>query len=85
MPAFRYEAADALGKTDRGVIEADSPRQARSQLRARADAADGRSARRRGPCSAQRHPALYAPALHARAGAVHAAACQPGRVGPAAR
>jgi len=35
MPAFRYEAADALGKTDRGVIEADSPRQARSQLRAR--------------------------------------------------
>ncbi|AGW92279.1 general secretion pathway protein F [Ralstonia pickettii DTP0602] len=35
MPAFRYEAADATGKTDRGVIEADSPRQARSQLRAR--------------------------------------------------
>lgn len=35
MPAFRYEAADAAGKTDRGVIEADSPRQARSQLRAR--------------------------------------------------
>lgn len=35
MPAFRYEAADAAGKTDRGVIEADSPRQARTQLRAR--------------------------------------------------
>jgi len=35
MPAFRYEAADATGRTDRGVIEADSPKQARTQLRAR--------------------------------------------------
>nr|WP_315592933.1 type II secretion system inner membrane protein GspF [uncultured Cupriavidus sp.] len=35
MPAYRYEAADAAGRADRGVIEADSPRQARSQLRAR--------------------------------------------------
>lgn len=35
MPAYRYEAADATGRADRGVIEADSPRQARSQLRAR--------------------------------------------------
>jgi len=35
MPAFRYEAADATGHTDRGVIEADSPKQARTQLRAR--------------------------------------------------
>ena len=35
MPAYRYEAADAAGKSDRGVIEADSPKQARSQLRAR--------------------------------------------------
>ena len=35
MPAFRYEAADATGKTDKGVIEADSARQARTVLRAR--------------------------------------------------
>jgi len=35
MPAYRYEAADATGRTDRGVIEADSPKQARTQLRAR--------------------------------------------------
>ncbi|WP_420996040.1 type II secretion system inner membrane protein GspF [Cupriavidus sp. 30B13] len=35
MPAYRYEAVDAAGKTDRGVIEADSPKQARTQLRAR--------------------------------------------------
>ncbi|WP_454723559.1 MULTISPECIES: type II secretion system inner membrane protein GspF [Cupriavidus] len=35
MPAYRYEAVDAAGKTDRGVIEADSPKQARGQLRAR--------------------------------------------------
>jgi general secretion pathway protein F len=30
MPAYRYEAADAAGRADRGVIEADSP-QARAQ------------------------------------------------------
>ncbi|CAG9174599.1 type II secretion system inner membrane protein GspF [Cupriavidus pampae] len=35
MPAYRYEAADAAGRADRGVIEADSPKQARSHLRAR--------------------------------------------------
>ncbi|SDP66612.1 type II secretion system protein F (GspF) [Ralstonia sp. 25mfcol4.1] len=35
MPAYRYEAADATGRADRGVIEADSPKQARAQLRAR--------------------------------------------------
>ncbi|WP_066736623.1 type II secretion system inner membrane protein GspF [Cupriavidus sp. D384] len=35
MPAYRYEAADASGRADRGVIEADSPKQARAQLRAR--------------------------------------------------
>ncbi|WP_251864117.1 type II secretion system inner membrane protein GspF [Achromobacter sp. Marseille-Q4962] len=35
MPAFRYEAADALGNTVRGTLEADSERGARNQLRAR--------------------------------------------------
>ena len=35
MPAYRYEAADAAGRADRGVIEADSPKQARAHLRAR--------------------------------------------------
>ncbi|MFJ5381816.1 type II secretion system inner membrane protein GspF [Cupriavidus sp. CER94] len=35
MPAYRYEAADATGRADRGVVEADSPKQARAQLRAR--------------------------------------------------
>jgi general secretion pathway protein F len=35
MPAYRYEAADAAGRSDRGVIEADSPKQARAHLRAR--------------------------------------------------
>ena len=35
MPSYRFEAADALGKLDRGLIDADSPRAARAQLRAR--------------------------------------------------
>ena len=34
MPAFRYEAVDAAGKVARGLIEADTPRSARDQLRA---------------------------------------------------
>ncbi|MDF3035661.1 MAG: gspF [Paucimonas sp.] len=33
MPAFRYEAADALGHTKKGVLNADSARAARSDLR----------------------------------------------------
>ncbi len=36
MPAYAYEAIDAQGKTQRGLIEADSPRAARAALRARA-------------------------------------------------
>ena len=33
MPAFEYEALDGAGKSKRGVVSADSPRQARSELR----------------------------------------------------
>ncbi len=35
MPAYRFEASTAAGRVERGVIDADSPRQARSQLRGR--------------------------------------------------
>jgi general secretion pathway protein F len=35
MPAFRYEAVNATGDTSKGVLRADSPRAARSDLRAR--------------------------------------------------
>lgn len=35
MPAFRFEAVDALGKSEKGVLEADSARQARLALRTR--------------------------------------------------
>ena len=34
MPAFRYEAVDAQGKPRRGLIDAETPRQVRDQLRA---------------------------------------------------
>jgi general secretion pathway protein F len=34
MEAFRYEALDATGRTVSGVVQADTPRQARAQLRA---------------------------------------------------
>ena len=34
MPAFRFEALDALGKSTTGLLEADNARAARSQLRA---------------------------------------------------
>lgn len=33
MPAFRYEAVDGDGKTKKGVLNADSPRAARADLR----------------------------------------------------
>jgi len=35
MPAYRFEAASATGRIERGVLDADSPRQARAQLRER--------------------------------------------------
>jgi general secretion pathway protein F len=35
MEAFRYQALDLAGASVRGVIEADTPREARTQLRAR--------------------------------------------------
>lgn len=35
MPSFRYQAADATGKIETGLIDAESPRGARAQLRAR--------------------------------------------------
>jgi len=35
VPAFRYEAVNATGLTSKGVLRADSPRAARSDLRAR--------------------------------------------------
>jgi general secretion pathway protein F len=34
VPAFRYEAIDAVGQTQKGVVNADSARAARSDLRA---------------------------------------------------
>ena len=36
MPAYRFEALDAAGKTTSGLIDADTSRAARSQLRAQA-------------------------------------------------
>ena len=35
MPAFRYEALDASGKSSTGLLEADNARSARAQLRGR--------------------------------------------------
>lgn len=35
MPAYRYEAVDTSGATSKGVLHAESPRAARSDLRAR--------------------------------------------------
>lgn len=35
MPAYRFEALDAAGKTHQGLLEADNARAARSQLRGR--------------------------------------------------
>lgn len=36
MPAFRYEAISAVGKTDKGTLEADSAKHVRQMLNARA-------------------------------------------------
>jgi len=35
MPAYRYEAVDTMGASTKGVVHAESPRAARSDLRAR--------------------------------------------------
>ncbi len=35
MPAFRYEAVDGAGATSKGVVQADSPRAARADLKSR--------------------------------------------------
>ena len=35
MPSYRYEAVDTVGVTSKGVLHAESPRAARSNLRAR--------------------------------------------------
>ncbi len=35
MPAYKYEALDAAGRTQTGLVEADTPRTARAQLRER--------------------------------------------------
>ncbi|PJB02590.1 MAG: type II secretion system protein GspF, partial [Hydrogenophilales bacterium CG_4_9_14_3_um_filter_63_34] len=35
MAGFRFEAIDAAGRRETGVLEADTPRQARAQLRER--------------------------------------------------
>ena len=35
MPAYRFEAASAAGRIERGIVDADSPRQARGVLRER--------------------------------------------------
>src|SRR3546814_17216819 len=35
MPSYQYEAVDATGRSDRGMIDADSERSARHALRAR--------------------------------------------------
>lgn len=35
MPAYRYKALDSQGKLVKGMLEADAPRQVRSQLRAK--------------------------------------------------
>ena len=34
MPAFKFEALNAAGKTVQGLVEADTPKAARTQLRA---------------------------------------------------
>ncbi|MFO0458668.1 MAG: type II secretion system protein GspF, partial [Burkholderiales bacterium] len=35
MPAYRFEAATGAGRIERGIVDADSPKQARGVLRER--------------------------------------------------
>ena len=86
MPAFRFEAIDQAGKTQKGVLDADSARAARSQLRTQGLTPlvvepAGSAHARRAPAAA----VARAAAVAARTGDSHAPAREPADRGLAAR